>query len=410
VTRFVEKPSAELAQKVFADDDIFWNSGMILCQNAVFRSELSRFAQPLVQWATEVAGNRENDQGGDLALGKEELQRVQYGSIEKVLLEASEELAVVKLRCEWKDISSFEAYASVCRNTLAQANHCIMDSCENTTLINKGSSRLVVANSLRDTVIVNTDDAVYISDVHAQQEIKRIMDADQGVHSEFFDHAVRVYRDWGCREQIAQGSGFRIRKVTLYPGKSISSHSHMNRTENYSVVQGVLSVELAGKYRELSAGENINVRPGQIHRLFNKQDVDTVMIEVDTGADINESDMEHVLQMPSLYRLLPAFKDYLWGGDRLVTQFGKNSPYSTTAESWELSAHPAGQSVIAGGPMDGKLFGDFVNQYGRKVAGWKSSTFDRFPILIKFIDATNPLSVQIHTDDDYAFPNENEFG
>lgn len=105
-----------------------------------------------------------------------------------------------------------------------------------------------------------------------------------------------------------------------------------------------------------------------------------------------------------------AFKDNLWGGTKLRTVFGKKCDYDVIGESWELSAHPDGQSVIASGIFTGMYFGEFIEKYGHDVVGWKSSSLDRFPVLIKFIDAKKDLSIQIHPDDDYALEIENEFG
>ena len=79
-------------------------------------------------------------------------------------------------------------------------------------------------------------------------------------------------------------------------------------------------------------------------------------------------------------------------------------------ESWELSAHPDGQSVIANGIYKGMYFGEFIEKIGTESLGWKCGSFDRFPILIKFIDARQALSIQIHPDDEYALEVENEFG
>lgn len=84
--------------------------------------------------------------------------------------------------------------------------------------------------------------------------------------------------------------------------------------------------------------------------------------------------------------------------------------YDIIAESWELSAHPDGQSVIADGPYKDMYFGEFIEKAGAATVGWKSGSLDRFPVLIKFIDAMKPLSIQIHPDDEYALENENEFG
>lgn len=105
-----------------------------------------------------------------------------------------------------------------------------------------------------------------------------------------------------------------------------------------------------------------------------------------------------------------AFNDNLWGGTKLRTVFGKKCDYDVIGESWELSAHPDGQSVIASGIFTGMYFGEFIEKYGHDVVGWKSSSLDRFPVLIKFIDAKKDLSIQIHPDDDYALEIENEFG
>ena len=105
-----------------------------------------------------------------------------------------------------------------------------------------------------------------------------------------------------------------------------------------------------------------------------------------------------------------AFNDNLWGGTKLRAVFCNKCDYDVIGESWELSAHPDGQFVIASGIFTGMYFGEFIEKYGHDVVGWKSSSLDRFPVLIKFIDAKKDLSIQIHPDDDYALEIENEFG
>lgn len=109
-------------------------------------------------------------------------------------------------------------------------------------------------------------------------------------------------------------------------------------------------------------------------------------------------------------KLLPAFKDNLWGGRRLVTDFNKKCDLEKVAESWELSTHKDGSSVICGGDFDGMLFRDFAEKYRSDVLGKNALAFDFFPILIKFIDAKDTLSVQVHPDDEYALRVEGEYG
>jgi len=388
VIRFIEKPSQALAEKIFSDDDIFWNSGMLMCSNAFLKRELDAHSKVL-----------DNP--------KERIH------IEKLLLEQTDKLSVVPLRCKWSDISNFDTYQNLAQER--QDRNSICSSCENTTIVNTSDRQLVVTNHLKDVYIVNTNDAIYITDKENEQDIKSIMLHRAEKYSEYFDTTPIVYRPWGTREVISHEKGYRVRRLTIYAGETLSKHSHVKRNENYSIVEGVLSAELEDGIHQIRAGESINILPNQKHRLFNATDDDVIAIEVDTGEEISELDMvdaeEDVsVELPNIYRLKPAFKDYLWGGQRLVELFQKESPYEITAESWELSAHPDGQSRIYGGGFVGMPFGDFIKEYGTKVCGWKSTTFERFPILVKFIDATNALSVQVHPYDDYAFVNEYEFG
>ena len=425
VRRFIEKPSESLAEKIFSDDDILWNSGMLLCNGEVLRKQMHQYALGLDLWAAEVEKNFSGDEPGTIDAPERKLLQIKASwtrslsrlHIEKALLEQSDHLAVVPLRSSWVDISNFDTYEKM--KGKGREDNVILSACENTSVLNTSQRQLIVANRLKDVIVIGTGDAVYITDREYAQDIKGIIasPAAQEQYREYFDESPMVYRSWGTLEIVIQEPGYRVRKLTVYPGETLTRHIHTKRNENYSVVKGMLSVELEDGIRKIGAGESINILPGVVHRLYNETDEDVIAVEVDTGEEINEQDMlrmsakEQVTEdLPSLYRLRPAFKDYLWGGHRLRDQFGKDSPYEITAESWELSAHPDGQSHIVGGPYDGWAFGDFVREKGTAVCGWKSGTFDRFPILIKFIDASNPLSVQVHPFDDYAFVNENEFG
>ena len=114
--------------------------------------------------------------------------------------------------------------------------------------------------------------------------------------------------------------------------------------------------------------------------------------------------------MMKLLKLTPAFKDYLWGGTKLKTEYQKQSDLDIVAESWELSNHPAGSSIVTNGQYAGQTFIEYLNKEGKVVWGKNAQNFDNFPILIKFIDAKQALSIQVHPDDEYAKRVEHEFG
>ena len=109
------------------------------------------------------------------------------------------------------------------------------------------------------------------------------------------------------------------------------------------------------------------------------------------------------------FTLNPAYKDYLWGGRRLKDEWGKTSDRDVVAESWELSAHPAGDGTAADGPCAGRPFSEIVRAHPEIVSrGHRADA--PFPLLVKLIDARLPLSVQVHPDDAYAVRTEREPG
>ena len=121
--------------------------------------------------------------------------------------------------------------------------------------------------------------------------------------------------------------------------------------------------------------------------------------------------MRHTDDAPSKRPLLlsPAFKDYIWGGERLKRDWGKRTEMSPLAESWELSCHEAGPSVIAGGKFAGQTLAEYLAAHPQD-AGTKAERAGEFPLLIKLIDAAGPLSVQVHPDDAYARAHEHALG
>lgn len=109
-------------------------------------------------------------------------------------------------------------------------------------------------------------------------------------------------------------------------------------------------------------------------------------------------------------KLKAAFKDYLWGGTRLRDEFNKQTDINPVAESWELSCHHDGHSIVCNGEFTGKTLSEYIQAVGKQVIGTKAQNKQDFPILIKFIDAKQNLSVQVHPDDKYALLHEGESG
>lgn len=113
--------------------------------------------------------------------------------------------------------------------------------------------------------------------------------------------------------------------------------------------------------------------------------------------------------MTELIKLTPVFKEIVWGGNRLKTDYGFKSDLNNIAEAWMLCARNDGDNIIANGENAGRSFTDFIKE-NKALLGTKGQSYEDFPLLIKFIDAKADLSVQVHPDDEYAKIHENSYG
>ncbi len=315
-------------------------------------------------------------------------------------------------------------YIALALTIISLLDYIIKNDCSNVSVINNAQRKLVVANDLRDMVVVNTEDAVYISSQKSADNIKEIVKDNMNQYETYFDYNRISYREWGIHELLNYSKGYKVKKVTVFPGMMMNLHQHELRAEYWSVVEGTATITLGTETKDYHKYESVFVPVGTKHRVANKTDKNVVIIEVGIGDSILENDLVKIYGYETgnnegnyvrsdsspIVKLDPAFKDNLWGGTKIRDVFGKKCDYDVIGESWELSAHPDGQSRIADGYYKGMLFNDYLTIIGKEALGWKCQAQDRFPVLIKFIDAKQALSIQIHPDDEYALENENEYG
>ena len=112
----------------------------------------------------------------------------------------------------------------------------------------------------------------------------------------------------------------------------------------------------------------------------------------------------------SILKLRPSCKDYLWGGHRLAEEYGVQYDGDVLAEAWELSCHPDGPCYVENGTDAGLTLEQYIEKHGKEILGTHCRRFRDFPILTKFIDAKDNLSIQVHPDNRYALKNEGQYG
>lgn len=414
VLAFKEKPDVRTASEYIQSGNYLWNSGNFMFRAGDFLHELNLYA-PDIYNACMNAEKKINYGRQMITLDKLSMREVPALGIEHAVFEKSDNVKVIKSGFQWFDIGDLEKLSDYTKS--GDTKNVIEESCNNVTVINRSDEQLVVANALKDTIIVNTDDALYISAKGQSGAIKEIMRKNHGEYSRFFENHNTFYYEWGTQQVLTDDTFFKVKKVVVFPGKVHHLHKHRMRSEQWTVVKGIASITLGKECRDYREKETVYVPIGVDHAVANMTDSEVIIIEISIGQTITEEDSVKIeprwrnyIKDAGFVKLEPAFKDYLWGGTKLRDIYHKKCDYDIIAESWELSSHKDGQSIIAEGPYKGMLFGEYIKGLGEDGLGWKCQAFERFPILIKFIDAKNPLSIQVHPNDEYALSRENEYG
>lgn len=416
ITQFIMRDAVRKDTEACYEKGYLWNSGMFVFRAGDMLMLAKIYATQLYS-ACYSAKKKVPAIRRTVRFSSGILKDVPVGSVEQVIFRRVSGTRVVEADINWMDVGNV-------RDVLA-INECgheyvVENNCDNVTIVNEAERKLVIANDLKDVVVVNTEDALYVSSADRVDDIKEIIRDNRAQYASYFDFNRLSYREWGVYELLNYQESYKVKKVTIYPGMSMNLHQHEMRSEHWSIVEGVATITLGNETKDYDRYDSVFVPIGMKHKVANKTDKNVVIIEVCIGESVSESDMVKIYDNNEgnfvitadnpVVKLDPAFKDNLWGGTNLRTMFGKECDYDIIAESWELSAHPDGQSVIAEGSYKGMLFNDYLSIIGKEALGWKCQAQDRFPVLIKFIDAKQALSIQIHPDDEYALENENEYG
>lgn len=408
---------ANIVRDLSVDD----HAGIYICMVGTFNHSLQKIFPDVCQ-LKKKARRRLKTVRRNIVVPENIMEQFPHFRMQAELFARMDNVVAVEAHFNYKDVDDVYDVSEL--GTAVYEKNIISNNCEDVLLINTASKHLVVANSINDIAVVNTDDATYISDREHIDDIKAIAKEHIEEYKPYFESSKVMFRQWGMHEILSSTEYYKVKKVTIYPKMSMKLHKHEHRLESWTIVEGTATIQIGNEVKEYTKNDTVSVPIGVPHRVSNLTDSNVIIIETGIGEIMSEAEFEKkkdtdfvnidedssLVSIPDIMKLEPAFKDNLWGGTKLRTVFGKKCDYDVIGESWELSAHPDGQSVIASGIFTGMYFGEFIEKYGHDVVGWKSSSLDRFPVLIKFIDAKKDLSIQIHPDDDYALEIENEFG
>lgn len=295
VSKFVEKPALETAQEYLASGEYLWNSGMFCFQVGTLLTEMAVHA-PEVLAACQHCANalqpRELGGAHGLEIPNTEYLQVPSISIDHALMERSVRVAVVPADIGWSDIGSWTAVRDL---TLAddKGNRAIGESLfidSGNTYVH-GEGRLVATVGTRNLVIVDTADALLVADADRVQDVRDVVGVlKQRNHPAYQLHQT-VARPWGTYTVLGEGERYKLKRIEVLPGASLSLQMHHHRNEHWIVVSGVAEVTNGDQVFTLKANESTYIPAEHRHRLTNPGSETLIMIEVQSGSYLGEDDI-----------------------------------------------------------------------------------------------------------------------
>ena len=294
VERFVEKPSAEVANAMIARGSHFWNSGMFMFSAGTFLKEGADLAPEVVEAAIAAVG-RAKRVDGTLLLDEEAFARAPDISVDYAIFEKTlRAVVVVAADHGWSDLGSWEGVWQTSEHD-AGGNFT-----QGPVTLDEVTESLVVSDEthvavygLTDIAVIATQDAVFVTKRSLAQKVsgivKRLRDNVQT--RALTQSQSTAYKPWGNFTSIARGARFHVKRVYVKPGEQLSLQMHHHRAEHWVIVGGTAEVTMDGIVTLLSENQSIYLPVGCVHRLSNPGKIDLELIEVQTGAYLDEDDI-----------------------------------------------------------------------------------------------------------------------
>ncbi len=296
VAQFVEKPNLATAEAYVADGGYFWNSGIFVVRASVWLKALQQF-RPDIASATLIAWNGRSIDASFVrpeaaAFALIPSESIDYAVMERCPQAAEFDIRMVPLNAGWSDLGAWDAVWDVSPKDAA-GNAAIGDSLvidSRNTLVH-ATSRLVSVVGLNDVIVVETPDAVLVTDRSRSQEVKTIVNqlqksgrTEQNLHRQ-------VHRPWGWYYSIDSGSRFQVKRIMVKPGATLSLQMHHHRAEHWIVVSGTAEVTNGDQVILLTENQSTYIPLGTTHRLANPGKVPLEIIEVQSGSYLGEDDI-----------------------------------------------------------------------------------------------------------------------
>jgi len=296
VVRFVEKPSLEKAREYLASGKFVWNSGMFCFTARTILKEMQQHCPEILSTAADCMKASPSAQGPDGAV-QIRLEPGCFGAVpdlsfDYAVMEKCEHAAVVRCDIGWTDVGSWTALSDLSPAD-ASGNRvegeALLFDVKNCYV--RGGNRLIGAVGVEDLIVIDTPDALLLASKDRAQDVKQIFAELKARGHEAYKLHRTVHRPWGTYSVLEEGPRFKIKRIEVKPGASLSLQMHHHRNEHWVVVSGMAKVVNGEKEFFVSTNESTYIPAGHKHRLENPGVVELVMIEVQSGEYLGEDDI-----------------------------------------------------------------------------------------------------------------------
>ncbi|WP_114639643.1 mannose-1-phosphate guanylyltransferase/mannose-6-phosphate isomerase [Polynucleobacter necessarius] len=299
VERFVEKPNEPTAKQYLAEGGYFWNGGMFVLKASVWLAALKEY-RPDILVATEKSWQAKSaDASGDADFvrpAKELFHAIPSESIDYAVIEkcpgSKFPIKMVELDAGWNDLGAWDAVWQVGKQD-EQGNVTSGDTLLTNTKnsLVHASTRLVSAVGVENLIIVETADAVLVADRKNSQDVKNIVGQLESQKREEKNLHRKVSRPWGWYDSVDEGERFKVKRIQVKPGASLSLQMHHHRAEHWIVVKGTAQITNGDQVLLLTENQSTYIPQGQTHRLANPGKTPLEIIEVQSGSYLGEDDI-----------------------------------------------------------------------------------------------------------------------
>lgn len=289
VASFIEKPTQKEA-KEFLKGQIYMNTGMYMFTAKTFLTELEKNAKEIYNIIkTEIISS-------DIpSVELNVYENMPEISIDYALMEKSKKLVTIPFETDWKDIGSWDVIYDIGKKD-EKGNYingkAIDIGSENSMIYS--TSKLVATMGLKDTVVVETEDAVLVCNKKEIDGVKNIYKKLNGKNSGAKEIHKTVYRPWGYYTVLENGTGFLTKCITVNPNAKLSIQKHFHRSEHWIILEGEATVIKGNDKLILTPGDSVDIDIEEIHSLQNFGTVQLKVLEVQQGDILDENDIERI--------------------------------------------------------------------------------------------------------------------